>query len=277
MQSTSAFFLLKTSLLLKLSLLFYVCDSLFNLHLTSSFPEHQAGFFIILRKYMRYYYSSPERRIPLKKNEHFSLSSISSKKKFWAGAAIFTLVIFIISTFAFSLIYAPPIPQSNSSKSSSNQPPAPSKPANIVTPDLKKAVIETEQGKIVIALFTKEAPLTTQNFEKLIRAGFYNGVTFHRIIKDFVAQGGDPQGDGTGGPGYSIPDELAGNPNRHIRGALSMAHRGPNTGGSQFFIVYQPQPHLDGVHTVFGQVVEGMNVVDKLKQGDKMIKVYMRE
>jgi peptidyl-prolyl cis-trans isomerase B (cyclophilin B) len=212
----------------------------------------------------------------LKKKDTFSITSISQNKRFWAGAAIVTLIIFILSTFAFSIIYAPPVPQ-NITQSPAPTAPTPAKPANVITPDLKKAVIETEKGKIVIALFEKDAPLTVQNFEKLIRSGFYNGVTFHRIIKDFVAQGGDPKGDGTGGPGYTIPDELAGNPNRHIRGALSMAHRGPNTGGSQFFIVYKPQPHLDGVHTVFGQIVEGMDVVDKLTQGDKMTKVYMMQ
>lgn len=151
----------------------------------------------------------------------------------------------------------------------------PSGPANVVTPDLQKAIIETDKGKVTIALFTKDAPLTVQNFEKLVTAGFYDGLTFHRVIKDFVAQGGDPKGDGTGGPGYTIPDEVYGNPNRHVRGAVSMAHAGPNTGGSQFFIVYQPQPHLDGKHTVFGQIIEGMDVVDKLDQGDKMTKVYL--
>lgn len=218
----------------------------------------------------------------MKKKFNFSISAASQKKKLWAWAAIITLVIFVLSTFAFSLIYAPSMPQnsstqysSSSTKTSPPQQTVPSKPGNIVTPDLPKAIIETDKGKITLALFAKDAPLTVRNFENLINAGFYNGLSFHRIVKDFVAQGGDPQGDGTGGPGYSIPDELVGNPNRHVRGAVSMALSGPNTGGSQFFIVYQPQPHLDGRHTVFGQVVEGMDVVDKLTQGDKMNKVYM--
>ncbi|MCX7780317.1 MAG: peptidylprolyl isomerase [Negativicutes bacterium] len=138
---------------------------------------------------------------------------------------------------------------------------------------MKKAVIEMEHGKVVIELFAKEAPKTVANFEKLINEGFYDGLSFHRVIKGFVAQGGCPHGTGTGGPGYTIPCETKGNPHKHERGALSMAHRGPNTGGSQFFIVYEPQPHLDGMHTVFGRVIEGMDVVDQIKQGDKMKKV----
>lgn len=138
-------------------------------------------------------------------------------------------------------------------------------------------MIEINGGKIVIELFDKEAPKTVANFEKLIKEGFYDGIQFHRVIKGFVAQGGCPNGTGTGGPGYTIPCETSGNPRKHVRGALSMAHRGPNTGGSQFFIVYAPQPHLDGVHTVFGQVVEGMDVVDGIKQGDTMTKVTFTE
>jgi len=114
-------------------------------------------------------------------------------------------------------------------------------------------------------------------FEKLIKEGFYDTLKFHRVIPGFVAQGGCPMGTGVGGPGYTIPCETKGNPHKHVRGALSMAHRGPNTGGSQFFIVYEPQPHLDGVHTVFGQVIEGMDVVDKIQQGDRMQTVEVVE
>ena len=131
---------------------------------------------------------------------------------------------------------------------------------------MKKAKIHmADGGDIVIELFEKEAPGTVQNFIDLINKGFYNGLRFHRVIPGFVAQGGCPNGNGTGGPGYTIKDELVGNPHKHERGALSMAHRGPNTGGSQFFIVYEPQPHLDGVYTVFGKVIEGMDVVDKIQ------------
>lgn len=136
---------------------------------------------------------------------------------------------------------------------------------------MKKAVIETDKGKIELVLFDKEAPNTVKNFEKLAKAGFYDGLSFHRVIKDFVIQGGCPRGDGTGGPGYTIKCEI--NMHRHGTGALSMAHAGKDTGGSQFFITHSPQPHLDGKHTVFGQVEKGMDVVNKIKPGDKMKKV----
>ena len=142
---------------------------------------------------------------------------------------------------------------------------------------MKKAIIETNHGTITIELFAEAAPKTVANFEKLINEGFYDGLSFHRVIKGFVAQGGCPNGTGTGGPGYTIPCETKGNPHKHERGSLSMAHRGPNTGGSQFFIVYEPQPHLDGVHTVFGKVIDGMDAVDKIKQGDRMLKVTVVE
>lgn len=142
---------------------------------------------------------------------------------------------------------------------------------------MKKAVIEMADGNIEIELFEKEAPGTVANFVKLINEGFYNGLTFHRVIPEFVAQGGCPNGNGTGGPGYTIPCETKGNPHIHDRGALSMAHRGKDTGGSQFFIVLEAQPHLDGVHTVFGQVIKGMEVVDHLRQGAVMQNVTVVE
>lgn len=142
---------------------------------------------------------------------------------------------------------------------------------------MKKAVIEMDKGTVEIELFDKEAPVTVDNFEKLIKEGFYDGLTFHRIISGFVAQGGCPNGNGSGGPGYTIPCETKDNPHKHERGSLSMAHRGPNTGGSQFFIVYEPQPHLDGVHTVFGKVLKGMEIVDQTEQGDIMKKVTIAE
>lgn len=135
---------------------------------------------------------------------------------------------------------------------------------------MKKGIIEMDQGKIVIEFFPEAAPGTVANFEKLANAGFYNGLTFHRVIPGFVAQGGCPYGNGTGGPGYTIKCETAGNPHKHVRGAVSMAHAGKDTGGSQFFICYDSFPHLDGVHTVFGQVVAGMDVVDRIEPGDQM-------
>ena len=142
---------------------------------------------------------------------------------------------------------------------------------------MKKAIIETEKGTIELELFEKDAPNTVANFEKLIKDGFYDGLTFHRVIPDFVIQGGCPRGDGTGGPGYTIKCETEGNPNKHGTGALSMAHAGKDTGGSQFFITHSPQPHLDGVHTVFGQVINGMDVGYKIQAGDKMLKLKVVE
>ncbi|MCM3730553.1 peptidylprolyl isomerase [Fictibacillus nanhaiensis] len=143
---------------------------------------------------------------------------------------------------------------------------------------MKKGSIEFENGeKILFDLYQEDAPGTVENFEKLANEGFYNGVTFHRVIPGFVAQGGDPTGTGAGGPGYSIPCETEGNPHKHVAGSLSMAHAGRDTGGSQFFIVHEPQPHLNGVHTVFGQVTEGMDTVLRINQGDVMKEVKVWE
>lgn len=140
---------------------------------------------------------------------------------------------------------------------------------------MKKAIIETEKGNIELILFENEAPNTVTNFVKLAKSGFYDGLTFHRVIPDFVIQGGCPKGNGTGGPGYTIKCEI--NPHKHGTGALSMAHAGKDTGGSQFFITHSPQPHLDGVHTVFGKVVKGMEVVKEIKPGDVIRKVIIRD
>jgi len=139
----------------------------------------------------------------------------------------------------------------------------------------RTAILETAKGTIKFELKETEAPLTTKNFIDLAQKGFYNGLTFHRVIRDFMIQGGCPKGDGTGGPGYSIRDEF--HPKlKHTKGAVSMANAGPNTGGSQFFITEAPQPHLDGKHSVFGQVIEGQNVVESIKKGDKMLKVTIQ-
>ncbi len=138
---------------------------------------------------------------------------------------------------------------------------------------MKTATIETDRGAIKLELFDKDAPGTVANFEKLARKGFYDGLTFHRVIADFMIQGGCPKGTGTGGPGWTIKCETAGNPHKHGRGALSMAHAGKDTGGSQFFITHRATPHLDSVHTVFGQVISGQEVVDAIRVGDKMKKV----
>jgi cyclophilin family peptidyl-prolyl cis-trans isomerase len=126
------------------------------------------------------------------------------------------------------------------------------------------ATMSTNHGDITIELFDEDAPKTVENFKKLAADGFYDGLIFHRIIKDFMIQGGCPQGTGTGGPGYTFEDEI--NPRKAVRGSLAMANAGPNTNGSQFFIVtLEATPWLDGKHTVFGQVTDGMDVVDKLE------------
>ena len=129
---------------------------------------------------------------------------------------------------------------------------------------MSKATINTNHGAIELELFDEDAPKTVENFRKLASDGFYDGIVFHRIIKDFMIQGGCPQGTGTGGPGYTFEDEF--NDHKIVRGALAMANAGPNTNGSQFFIVtLEATPWLDGKHTVFGQVTDGMDVVDTLE------------
>jgi len=131
------------------------------------------------------------------------------------------------------------------------------------------AVIETENGEIKLELYPETAPNTVANFVGLAQSNYYDGLTFHRVIKGFMAQGGCPNGTGTGGPDYNIPCETENNP-PHERGSLSMAHAGKDTGGSQFFICFEPQPHLDGVHTIFGKAVEGLEHLDAIKEGDKI-------
>jgi peptidyl-prolyl cis-trans isomerase B (cyclophilin B) len=131
------------------------------------------------------------------------------------------------------------------------------------------AVFDTSKGPIRVELAPDKAPLTVANFVNLAKRGFYDGLSFHRVIPDFMIQGGCPEGSGRGGPGYRFEDETT-NGLRHDRGMLSMANAGPNTNGSQFFITHVPTPWLDGKHTVFGKVVEGLDVVDAVKQGDKI-------
>ena len=164
---------------------------------------------------------------------------------------------------------------------------------------MKKAHIETDKGEIVVELFEDDAPATVENFvglatgtkewtdpktgEKMKGKPLYDGLRFHRVIDDFMIQGGDPftryedmRGRwGTGGPGFKIKDELQGKKQKHVRGTLSMAHAGPNTGGSQFFICHSPQPHLDRKHTCFGQVISGDEVIDKIKGGDSIKKIWI--
>lgn len=144
---------------------------------------------------------------------------------------------------------------------------------------MKKAEIHTRKGVMKIEFFENDAPNTVKNFTDLAEKGFYDGLTFHRVIPDFVIQGGCPHGTGTGGPGYTIDCELDGDNQYHDRGVLSMAHAGRNTGGSQFFICHSRQntAHLDRNHTVFGKVVDGLDVIDDIRQGDVMEKITIIE
>jgi peptidyl-prolyl cis-trans isomerase B (cyclophilin B) len=141
------------------------------------------------------------------------------------------------------------------------------------------ATIETTRGSIECDLFSQEAPNTVNNFVFLARDSFYNGTKFHRVIANFMIQGGDPTGSGMGGPGYKFGDEVGPGrvPHRHAKGSLSMANAGPNTNGSQFFITHGPQPHLDGKHTVFGHVTQGQDVVDAIQQGDVINSITINE
>lgn len=144
---------------------------------------------------------------------------------------------------------------------------------------MKYAIITTEKGVMKAELYEKETPGTVANFEKLAKDGFYDGLTFHRVIPDFVIQGGCPIGNGTGGPGYKIKCETSAERQYHDRGVLSMAHAGKDTGGSQFFICHSRNntSHLDGVHTCFGKVIEGLEVIDQIKGGDEITKIEITE
>jgi peptidyl-prolyl cis-trans isomerase B (cyclophilin B) len=144
---------------------------------------------------------------------------------------------------------------------------------------MSKAIIKTEKGDMTVEFYDKDAPNTVANFKKLASSGFYNDVTFHRVIPNFMIQGGDPTGTGGGGPGYKIDCELTGDNQYHDRGVLSMAHAGRNTGGSQFFICHSRAntAHLDRNHTVFGKVIENVDVVDNIRQGDKILGIEVIE
>ena len=144
---------------------------------------------------------------------------------------------------------------------------------------MKHAEIHTTKGMMKVEFYEKDAPGTVENFVKLATEGFYDGLTFHRVIPDFVIQGGCPEGTGRGGPGYTIPCELDGGNQYHDKGVLSMAHAGRNTGGSQFFICHNRQntQHLDRNHTCFGKVIEGLDVIDQIKGGDKIDRIVVME
>jgi peptidyl-prolyl cis-trans isomerase B (cyclophilin B) len=151
-------------------------------------------------------------------------------------------------------------------------------PSMAIDPNKKySATFKTSRGEIVCDLFAKEAPKTVNNFVFLARDKFYDGTTFHRVIADFMVQGGDPTATGRGGPGYRFEDEFNGNPHKHQVGSLSMANAGPNTNGSQFFITHIATDWLNGKHTVFGKVTTGQEVVNAIKQGDQLTSVTISE
>ncbi len=144
-----------------------------------------------------------------------------------------------------------------------------SPPALIIDEDrVYQVKMETTRGEVLLELYPEHAPKTVNNFVFLVKEAFYDGISFHRVIDNFMVQGGDPTGSGMGGPGFKFEDELSGNPLKHGKKVISMANSGPNTNGSQFFITHLPQPHLDGKHTVFGKVIQGEDVIDSIQQGD---------
>ncbi len=178
---------------------------------------------------------------------------------------LFVVALVVGLTAVLRLSSAPAAPQAFSQDVS----PPTAADADAVRGKALTAVFKTSQGTIVLELFTDEAPLTVANFKNLADAGFYNGLTFHRVIPDFMVQGGCPLGNGTGNPGYKWDDEAGALKLKHDRpGILSMANAGPNTNGSQFFITHKPTGWLDGKHAVFGRVIEGQDVVNKIARGD---------
>ena len=143
----------------------------------------------------------------------------------------------------------------------------------------KFAVIKTDKGDMIAELYPDETSQTVANFVELAKSGFYDGLNFHRVIPNFVIQGGCPYGNGVGGPGWRIKCECVGQKRKHNRGSLSMAHAGRDTGGSQFFVCHSPQPHLNGVHTIFGELIddESKSVLDAIRQGDKITTIEIKE
>ena len=193
----------------------------------------------------------------------------STRKKLLIGLCAAIGVVLIV---VFAII--PGLKGDSQSPKTYSAPP----PMTIDTSKQYTATIETEKGDLVLEFFASDVPIIVNNFVFLARDGFYDGLTFHRVVREpspFVVQGGCPIGDGTGNPGYQFDDEIT--EHTHITGALSMANSGPNTNGCQFFITYAPQHHLDGKHSVFGQLIEGMDVLERLEQGDVIIRVTIDE
>ena len=186
------------------------------------------------------------------------------------GVAVVSVLVLVGSLVAMR-------PQKLQTPSGPPQPPTAADAEAVKGKDLQ-AVVETDKGTITLDLLTDEAPMTVANFKNLADRGFYDGLTFHRVMPDFVIQGGDPKGNGTGGPGYKWDDEESALKQKHDRpGTLSMAHAGPDTQGSQFFITHVPTPGLDGKHAVFGYLAEGQGVVDAIRGGDVMQSVKVVE
>ncbi len=206
-----------------------------------------------------------------KKPQSRQTTALSTKKKLLivlGAAAVIALIVVVVITR---------MPAQEGDNDLSAKPKTYSAPPamTIDTSRQYTATIETEKGKLVLELFASDVPVTVNNFVFLARDGFYDGSTFHRVIPDFVAQGGDPTGTGMGTPGYEFDDEIT--DHTHVTGALSMANSGPNTNGCQFFITYSPQHHLDGVHSVFDQLVEGMDVLESLEPGDVITRITIDE
>ncbi len=190
----------------------------------------------------------------------------STRKKLLIGLCAATGLVLIV---VFVII--PGLKEDSQSPKRYSAPP----PMTINTSKQYTATIETAKGDLVLDLFASDVPITVNNFVFLARERFYDGTIFHRVIPGFVAQGGDPTGTGTGTPGYRFDDEIT--EHTHVTGALSMANSGPNTNGCQFFITYAPQHHLDGKHSVFGQLIEGMDVLERLEPGDVIIRIRIDE
>jgi len=197
-----------------------------------------------------------------KKPEAKQTGTGSTKKKLLIGLGV---IIAAVITVMVVLATMPEKPKTYSA------PP----PMTIDTSKQYTATIETEKGNLVLELFASDVPMTVNNFVFLAREGFYNGLTFHRVVSDFVVQGGCPIGNGRGSPGYQFDDEIT--EHTHVAGALSMANSGANTNGSQFFITFSPQHHLDGHHSIFGQLVEGTDVLESIEPGDVMIRINIEE
>jgi len=210
--------------------------------------------------------NSSQKSTRRKKSKSSQTRTWSTRKKLLIGLSAAVGMILIV---VFAII--PGLKGDSQSPKTYSAPP----PMIIDTSKQYTATIETEKGNLVLELFASDVPMTVNNFVFLARDGFYNGLTFHRVVPDFVVQGGCPIGDGTGGPGYRFDDEIT--EHTHVDGTLSMANSGANTNGSQFFITYTPQHHLDGYHSVFGQLIEGMNVLERIEQGDVMIRITIEE